>query len=313
MRNRFLRLLAALFALTLVAAACGDDSGDSDDASSDDTSEEAAGDCDVDGEMADHDGQEVTIAVENAYLPFNYIDAETGEAAGWDYAAIDHMAELLNFVPVYETFAWEPMIQAVADGQFDMAADGITINDERAEVVDFSDGYINIEQRMLVRVGEDRFDSAEALAEDGDLTIGSQTGTTNYDTAVELVGEDRVVGFEQFGFAVQALINGDVDAVIMDENAGQGYVGENEDDVELIGDSLSSYELGFIFPPGSDLVCPINQAIAAMKADGTMDELGEEYFYGAFTITYDDIGDPTEADDMEGESTETTEAEDSEG
>ena len=314
MRLRLLRLFAALFALTLVAAACGDDS-DSGDASGDDGAETASGDCDPDGDLVDLGGREVTVAVENAYLPFNYIDAETGEAAGWDYDAIDHMAELLNFEPVYETFAWEPMIQAVADGQFDMAADGITINDERKEVVDFSDGYINIEQRMLVQIGEDRFADADELAEDESLKIGSQTGTTNYETAVELVGEERVVGFEQFGFAVQALINGDVDAVIMDETAGQGYVGENEDDVELVGDSLSSDELGFIFPPGSDLVCPINQAIASMKDDGTMEALGEEYFSGAFTITYDDIADPAEAegDDAEGDTTETTETTEAEG
>jgi polar amino acid transport system substrate-binding protein len=313
MRLRLLRLLAALFALTLFAAACGDDSdSDADEASGD--SDESA-ECDPDGEMVDLGGREVTIAVENAYLPFNYIDAETNEPAGWDYDALNDMAERLNFVPVYETFAWEPMIQAVADGQFDMAADGITINDERAEIVDFSDGYINIEQRMLVRVGEDRFAEADELAEDDALTIGSQTGTTNYDTAVELVGEDRVVGFEQFGFAVQALINGDVDAVIMDETAGQGYVGENADDVELIGDSLSSDELGFIFEKGSDLVCPFNQAIAAMKEDGTMEALGEQYFSGAFTITYDDIADPAEAegDDAEDDTTDTTEAEESEG
>jgi polar amino acid transport system substrate-binding protein len=321
MRLRLLRLFAALFALTLVAAACGDDSdSDSGDAAGDDGAETASGDCDPDGDLVDLGGREVTVAVENAYLPFNYIDAETGEAAGWDYDAIAHMAELLNFEPVYETFAWEGMIEAVAAGQFDMAADGITINDERAKQVDFSDGYINIEQRMLVQVGEDRFDDAEGLAADESLTIGSQTGTTNYDTAVELVGEDRVVGFEQFGFAVQALITGDVDAVIMDETAGQGYVGENADDVELVGDSLSSDELGFIFPIGSDLVCPINQAIADMKADGTMEALGEEYFSGAFTITYDDIADPAEADgddaetdDTEGDTTETTEAEESEG
>lgn len=296
MRHRFLRLLAALFALTLVAAACGDDSS-SDDASGDGGEEAAAGECEPGGEMVDLGGREVTIAVENAYLPFNYIDAETGEAAGWDYDAIDHMAELLNFTPVYETFAWEPMIQAVADGQFDMAADGITITDERAEQVDFSDGYINIEQRLLVRVGEDRFAEADELADDTSLTIGSQTGTTNYDTAVELVGEDRVRAFEQFGFAVQALIAEDVDAVIMDETAGQGYVGENAEDVEIIGESLSSDELGFIFEKGSDLVCPINQAIADMKADGTMEALGEQYFSGAFTITYDDIADPEATED----------------
>jgi len=311
MRLRLLRLLAALFALTLVAAACGDDSdSDADEASGD--SDESA-ECDPDGEMVDLGGREVTIAVENAYLPFNYIDAETGEPAGWDYDALNDMAERLNFVPVYETFAWEPMIQAVADGQFDMAADGITINDERAEIVDFSDGYINIEQRMLVQVGEDRFADADELAADESLVIGSQTGTTNYDTAVELVGEDRVTAFEQFGFAVQALIAGDVDAVIMDETAGQGYVGENAEEVELIGDSLSSDELGFIFPPDSDLVCPINQAIAEMKADGTMEALGEKFFSGAFTITYDDIADPEASDEDDSEEMDDSDSEDSEG
>lgn len=305
MRTRTWRLLAALLALTLLAAGCGDD--DDATAADDGAADAETAECEVGGELVDLGGREVTIAVENAYLPFNYIDAETNEPAGWDYDAIDHMAGLLNFVPVYETFAWEPMIQAVADGQFDMAADGITITEERAEQVDFSDGYINIEQRLLVRIGEDRFGDADELAADESLVIGSQTGTTNYDTAVDLVGEDRVTAFEQFGFAVQALIAGDVDAVIIDETAGQGYVGENADDVELVGDPLSADELGFIFPKGSDLVCPINQAIADMKADGTMEELGERYFSDAFTITYDDIADPEAAEDeADGEGEETT-------
>jgi polar amino acid transport system substrate-binding protein len=291
-----------------LAAACGDSDDDTTEAgaegessettaaeSSDTTAAEssdttAAGDA---AALPDLGGRTVTVAVENAYLPFNYIDAETNEPAGWDYDAIDEMCRRLNCVPDYQTFAWEPMIQAVADGQFDMAADGITITDERAQVVDFSDGYINVDQRLMVRVDEDRFEDADALAADESLTIGTQTGTTNYDVAVELVGQDRVVAFEQFGFAVQALISGDVDAVIMDETAGQGYVGENADAVKLVGPSLSSDQLGFIFPKGSDLVEPFNLVIAQMKADGTMEALGEQYFSGAFTITYDDIGDPT--------------------
>src|SRR5690606_21884583 len=82
MRHRFLRLLAALFALTLVAAACGDDSS-SDDASGDGSEEAAAGECEPGGDLPDLGGREVTVAVENAYLPFNYIDADTNEAAGW--------------------------------------------------------------------------------------------------------------------------------------------------------------------------------------------------------------------------------------
>jgi polar amino acid transport system substrate-binding protein len=291
MRTRPIRLLAVLFAFLLVAAACGDDDGDTGSATTTTAASGGEG-SGSDGDLPDLGGREITIAVENAYLPFNYIDAETGEPAGWDYEAIDEICRRINCTPVYETFAWEGMIQAVADGQFDVAADGITITEDRAQVVDFSIGYINLEQRLMVRLGEDRFSDIDEFVADTSLKIGSQTGTTNFETAVELVGQDRVVAFEQFGFAVQALISGDVDAVIIDETAGQGYVGENADQVELIGESLSSDQLGFIFPKGSDLVEPFNAAIRSMIEDGTMEELAVKYFSDAFTITYDDIADP---------------------
>ena len=237
-------------------------------------------------------GRQVTIAVENAYLPFNYLDPETGEPTGWDYEVIEEICRRLECEPVFENFPWEPMIQAVSDGQFDMAADGITITADRAEVVDFSDGYINIDQRLLVRIDETRFTDEEEFAA-GDFVLGTQIGTTNYDTGVELVGVDRVQPYEEFGFVVQSLIAGDVDAVIIDETAGQGYVGENANEVQLIGGSLSSDQLGFIYPKGSDLVAPINGALADMKADGTLEEISSRYFDDAFTITYDDLKFPT--------------------
>ena len=256
-----------VFALFLVA--CGGNSGNT--ANTADNSGNTGDATESDSDLPDLGGREITVAVENAYLPFNYIRADTGEAGGWDYDAINAICELLNCKPVYQEAAWEGMIQAVANGQFDMAADGITITDERKEIVDYSVGYIKIEQRILVRIDEDRFASAEELAADTSLIVGTQPGTTNYETAVELVGEDRIKGFEQFPFAVQALIAGDVDAVMMDETAGQGYVGVNADAIKLVGASLSSDELGFIFPKGSDLVEPFNAAIAEMQANGTME------------------------------------------
>ena len=228
------------------------------------------------------------MAVENAYLPFNYLDPETGEPTGWDYEVIDEICRRLDCVPVYEDFPWEPMIQAVADGRFDMAADGITITPERAEIVDFSEGYINVDQRLLVRLDETRFADENEFAAGG-FVLGAQIGTTNYDTGIEFVGADRVEAFEEFGFMVQSLIAGDVDAVILDETAGQGYIGANADEVKLVGGSLSSDQLGFIYPKGSDLVEPINGALAEMKADGTLAEISERYFGSAFTISYDDI------------------------
>ncbi len=248
--------------------------------------EEAA----AEGALPDLDGREVTVAIENAYLPFNYVNLQTGEPGGWDYDAWAEICKRLNCKPTFVEQAWDGMIAAVSQGQFDAAADGITITEERAEQVDFSDGYINVNQRILARVDEDRFDGPEALAANSELRVGAVTGTTNYDTAVELVGEGRIQPFDDFGVAVQALIAGDVDAVMAEETAGQGYVGANADKVKLVGDSLKSDELGFIFPKGSDLVEPVNQALAAMREDGTLDALAQKYFSDEFQLTYDDIG-----------------------
>lgn len=240
-------------------------------------------------ELPDLGGREVTVAVENAYLPFNYIDPATGEPAGWDYEAIDAICEVLNCTPVYVEAAWEGMIQAVADGQYDMAADGITITEDRREIVDFSNGYINIDQRLLARIDEDRFDSVQSFVDNAELIMGTQTGTTNFETASQILPADRIQAFEQFPFAVQALIAGDIDAVIIDETSGLGYQGVNADSLKLVGESLSSDQLGFIFPRGSDLVGPFNAALAELEANGTLATLAEKYFTDAFTVTYEDL------------------------
>jgi polar amino acid transport system substrate-binding protein len=229
--------------------------------------------------VVDLKGREVTIAIENAYPPFNFVD-ENGDPGGWDYEAWDEICKRLNCKPVYKEAAWEGMIQAVADGQFDAAADGITITEDRKQIVDFSIPYIAIEQRLLVRKGETRFTSIEEFAADPALKMGTQTGTTNYETAVKFLPEERISAFEQFPFAVQALIAGDVDAVIIDETAGMGYTGENSDKVELIGPSISSDGLGFIYPKGSDLVDPVNKALESMQADGFLNKLAEKWFSG---------------------------------
>jgi len=239
--------------------------------------------------IADLGGQEITIAVENAYLPFNYIDPDTGEPAGWDYDVWDEICVLINCTPVYVEAAWEGMIQAVADGQFDAAGDGITITDARAEIVDFSVGYIAIEQRLLVRLEEDRFETIEEIVANEDFKLGTQTGTTNYETALKYLPAERIQAFEQFPFAVQALIAGDIDAVIIDEVAGQGYLGENADKLKLVGPSMSSDQLGFIFPKGSELVQYVDLAIEELAQNGFLDEVNLEYFGPDFDITYDDL------------------------
>lgn len=273
--KRTTRLFALLAVLALVVAACGDDSSGG-------------------AEGNDLDGREVTVAIENAYLPFNYINLDTKEAGGWDYEAWDEICRILNCEPKYVEAAWDGMIVAVSEGQYDAAADGITITEERAETVDFSDGYIKIEQRLLVRADENRFSEPEEFAADESLLMGSQPGTTNFATAVEQIfdGDEntpRLLAFETFPITVEALLGGEVDAVLMDETAGLGYVGVNAGELKVVGESLSSDELGFIFPLESDLVGPVNFALAEMVSSGFMDELAEKFFTEQFAITYDDI------------------------
>ncbi|MFQ3661192.1 MAG: transporter substrate-binding domain-containing protein [Chloroflexaceae bacterium] len=236
------------------------------------------------GTLPDLGGRQITIAVENAYPPFNYINPATGKGEGWDYDAWNEICRLLNCVPVYQEASWEGMIQAVANGQFDAAADGITITEERAKQVDFSDGYIQVAQRLMARVDETRFNSMDEFVANETLRLGTQTGTTNYETAARLLPEARIQAFEQFPFAVAALINGDVDGVIIDETAGQGYVGTNAEKVKLVGEPISSDQLGFIFPKGSDLVEPVNLALAEMRRSGKLDELAQKYFSAEFKL-----------------------------
>ena len=242
------------------------------------------------GGLPDLGGREVTVAIENAYLPFNYIDENTGEAGGWDYDVWNEICVRLNCTAVFVEAAWEGMIQAVADGQYDAAADGITINEERAEIVDFSIGYVAIEQRLLVRIDETRIESIDDIVADESLKLGTQTGTTNYETALTFLPAERIEAFEQFPFAVQALVAGDIDAVIIDETAGLGYLGANSEDLKLVGPSLSSDQLGFIFPKGSDLVEPVNAALQSMMDDGKLNEFNAIYFSPDFNCDYTDTG-----------------------
>lgn len=274
-----LRLISLLLIVTLLVAACqaaGAPTGEAPGTS--------------DGDLPDLGGREVTVAIENAYLPFNYVRLDNGQAEGWDYDALAEICNRLNCKPVFQEIAWDNMIASVGQGQFDLAADGITITEDRAQVVDFSEGYISVEQRFMTRLDDDRFANIDDVINDPEAVVATQKGTTNFETAVSRVGDDRVIAFDTFGDAVQALISGDADAVIIDDTAGQGYVGVNAESIKLVDGSLSSDQLGFIFPKGSTLVGPFNAALAAMRADGTLETLAGKWFSDNFTLTYDDIG-----------------------
>lgn len=233
-------------------------------------------------DLPDLGGREIVVASENAYPPLQFID-NTGKAVGWEYDALAAIARLLNIKVRYRTTGWDLMIPAVASGQFDMGMDGITIRDDRRARVDFSDPYMRSEMVMLVRASETRFTDAASFVQTPDALVGSQPGTTPFYVAVYdmLDGNEanrRIKLYETFSDSLTALETGAVDMVLTDSTAGHGYVRAHSDALKIIGDPLGTEEFGFIFPKGSDLVAPVNAAIAALKADGTFESLNQTWF-----------------------------------
>jgi polar amino acid transport system substrate-binding protein len=233
-------------------------------------------------QLPDLGGREVVVVTENAYPPLQFIDAQ-GAAVGWEYDAMAEIARRLNITVRYENISWDAMIAAVSEGQFDMGMTGITIRDDRKEKVDFSDPYMRSEMVMMVRGDETRFTDAASFAANPELLMAAQPGTTPFYVGVYEVldgneANPRIKLFETFGAGVEALRTGDVDLVLTDGTAGNGYVAASDGGLKIIGDKLGTEDFGFIFPKGSDLVAPINAAIASMQADGTIAALDKTWF-----------------------------------
>jgi polar amino acid transport system substrate-binding protein len=232
--------------------------------------------------LPDLGGREIVVVTENAYPPLQFLDKD-GKAVGWEYDAMAEIGKRLNATITYQTISWDAMIAAVSEGQFDIGMTGITIRDDRKDKVDFSDAYMRSEMVMLVRGDEARFTDAKSFAANPDLLMAAQPGTTPFYVGVYEVldgneANPRIKLFETFGAGVAALRAGDVDLVLTDGTAGNGYVAASNGGLKIVGDKLGTEDFGFIFPKGSDLVAPVNAAIAALQADGTLEALNTRWF-----------------------------------
>ncbi|MCC7321680.1 MAG: transporter substrate-binding domain-containing protein [Rubellimicrobium sp.] len=232
--------------------------------------------------LPDLGGREIVVVTENAYPPLQFLDS-SGTAVGWEYDAMAEIATRLNLRVTYANSSWDAMIPAVSQGQYDMGMTGITIREDRREMVDFSTSYMTSQMLMLVRGDEDRFDDAASFAADADLLMAAQPGTTPFYVGVyEVLDGDeanpRIKLYETFGATVEALRAGDVDMILTDGTAGQGYVDASGGALRIVGEPLGTEDFGFIFPKGSDLVAPIDAAIESMRADGTLEALNVRWF-----------------------------------
>src|SRR5262249_21839135 len=148
--------------------------------------------------------------------PFSASDPSTGKGTGWAYDTLDAICQRISCTPTYKEVPDDSLFQQLASGDRDtIAADGVTITKERAEVVDFSMPYLEVYQTVVTRMNESRFSDANAL-KTGDFKVGVQVGTTSEAFAEKFVGSDRVAAFDTLESAFEALKENTVDAVIAD-------------------------------------------------------------------------------------------------
>jgi polar amino acid transport system substrate-binding protein len=240
-------------------------------------------------DLPDLKGRTIIAVTENAYTPLNFADPKTGQGVGWEYDAFNEIAKRLDAKVDWKISSWDVMIQAVHDGQYDVGMDGISITADRAKQVDFSAPYMQSKEYMLVRADDTEIKDPKSFVADPKLLAGAQAGTSNFYDAEAMLNpgkgdndkkdDSRIKLFDTFGASVQALKAGDVDMVLMDGTTANGYIGANPGAFKTVGEPISSDEFGFIFKKGSDLVAPVNAALASMQADGTIDKLNQKWFY----------------------------------
>lgn len=235
-------------------------------------------------DLPDLGGRELVIAIENSYAPFQFTDPRAESAIGFDHDLIKELAYRLNFTPVWEITSWEVQIAAVGEGQFDLGLNGISIKEERKEIVTFSAPYVTVEVFLLVRDSETTFTDLASFAADSSKLLGVTSGGANYWLAQGYIGEgllteDRVVVYNGFGEAVQALVNGDIDAIPADASVVGGFVNASGAPVKLVGDVLEADNFGIIFPKNVDpeLLAAFDAALETLREDGYLDYLAYKW------------------------------------
>ena len=232
--------------------------------------------------LPDLHGRKVLAVTENAFPPLNMLDPRSGQGVGWEYDCFNEIARRLHLQVEWHLSSWDAMVESVRNGQFDVGMDGIGIDDQRRSQVDFSAPYMHSQMLMLVRADETRFHDPAGFRANPRLLAGAQPGTTGFHaTARDLLGvpgaHPRIKLFDTFGASVQALRAGDVDVVLSDPTGASATLARSGRLFKVVGAPLPGEDYGFILRKGSPLKAPIDAALAAMAADGTLERLNRRW------------------------------------
>lgn len=218
------------------------------------------------------DPTKLVMGTNAAFPPFEFV--EGGAVVGVDAEIMAAVAKEMGVELVISDMEFDSLPTALANGQIDLIAAGFTVRPDREETMDFSTPYYTAAQTIIVS-SESTIASADDLT---DLMIGVQSGTTGYYVALDYTAEENIKGFANGMLAVEALKNGQVDAVIIDNNPAKAYGDENPDTLVLIEKQFADEQYAIAVAKGNDVLLKnVNDALAKIKADGTFDAIIAKY------------------------------------
>ena len=214
----------------------------------------------------------LTMATNATFPPYE-MTTDSGEIEGIDVDTAKAIAEKLGLELQVDDMEFDAALLSVQQGKADIVMAGVTVTDERKAVMDFSDSYATGIQSVIVPEGSD-ITSVDDLA---GKKIGTQRGTTGYLYCSDDFGEDAVVAYDNGLTAVQALNNGQVDAVVIDNEPAKAYV-ESNPGLKILDTSYAEedYAIG-MNKSNTALLEAVNAALEELKADGTLQAIVDKY------------------------------------
>ena len=263
---------AGLTAAALALTACGGSSSSTASSTASSAASSEAASSSAAAELTTVEAGKLTMATNATFPPYE-MTTDTGAFEGIDVDTAQAIAEKLGLELQIDDMEFDAALLSVQQGKADIVMAGVTVTDERKAVMDFSDSYATGIQSIIVPEGSD-------IATPDDLAgkkIGTQRGTTGYLYCSDDFGDDAVVAYDSGLTAVQALNNGQVDAVVIDNEPAKAYV-ESNPGLKILDTSYAEedYAIG-MNKSNTALLEAVNAALEELKADGTLQAIVDKY------------------------------------
>lgn len=218
--------------------------------------------------------KKIRVAMDAIWPPFETLDETTNHVTGFDVDLMDAIAKKENLNIEFVNIAFDTALAGMAQCQYDAAISAIPITDDRKKNMLFSDPYFNAGQIVTVNTKNTDIRSKDDLK---GKKVGAQIGTTGAIEAQKIQGA-IFSSYDSIDLAFLDVMNGQIDAVIADNPIALGYIAKNPTKLKTVGQIFTNEQYGIaVCNKEPDLLKKINDGLAAVKADGTMDQLVKKW------------------------------------